>query len=218
MTSKHNSENSENRPNVPRRKRGPSPTKTAETKARIVRAAFQLFIEGGFEGTRMIDVAQAAGLGKGTLYRYYPTKEALFEGVLQEALGSAVQTLQNPKLEPGERIEDFLRRAIRPLMKDLQTSHKADLFRLIITEGPRFPSLVSTYRRVVLEPVLSSIQTLAEQAKVRGELASDVLVRYPMLMLSPGLLATIWNGLFLDQHLEPEVLFDAFIELIFSRL
>lgn len=217
MASKRNSNNSENRPSKQRRGRGPSPAKTAETKARIVQAAFQLFINGGFEGTRMIDVAQAAGLGKGTLYRYYPTKEALFEGVLQDALGSTVQTLQNPNLEPGVRIEDFLRRAIRPLMADLQKSHKADLFRLIIAEGPRFPSLVSTYRRVVLEPVLSSIQTLAEQAKARGELKSDVLAQYPMLMLSPGLLVTIWNGLFLDRQLDPEALFDAFIELIFAQ-
>ncbi len=217
MVSNGNSQNSKHRPKAQRPGRGPSPAKTATTKARIVQAAFQLFIEGGFEGTRMIDVAQAAGLGKGTLYRYYPTKEALFEGVLQEALGSTVQTLQNPNLESAERIEDFLRHALRPLMEDLQKSSKANLFRLIITEGPKFPSLVSTYRRVVLEPVLSSIQTLAEQAKANGELTSDVLIRYPVLMLSPGLVATIWNGLFLDQQLEPEALFDAYMELIFSR-
>ena len=81
-----------------RRGRGPSLAKTAETKTKIAQAAFKLFLEGGFEGTRMIDVAQAADVGKGTLYRYYPTKEALFEGVLQETLGRTVQTLENPEL------------------------------------------------------------------------------------------------------------------------
>ncbi|MBK8453694.1 MAG: TetR/AcrR family transcriptional regulator [Thiofilum sp.] len=209
--------NHEHQAQKQRRGRGLSPAKTAETQTRIVKAAFQLFISGGFEGTRMIDVAQQAGLGKGTLYRYYPTKEALFEGVLVQALGSTVQTLQNPNLEPTGSIEEILRQAIRPFMADLQKSHKADLLRLIITEGPRFPSLVAVYQRVVLEPVLSAIQTLAKQAKARGEIKSEALIEYPMLMLSPGLLSIIWNGLFLDRQLQPEALFDAFIELIFVQ-
>ena len=111
-----------------------------------------------------------------------------------------------------------MRRAIRPLMTDLQKSYRADLFRLIITEGPRFPNLVTVYRRVALDPVLIAIQKLAKQAKARGEVTTDVLERYPMLILSPGLLATVWNGLFIDEQLETEALFNAFVDLIFSEL
>ena len=64
------------------RQRGPSPDKTARTRRAIAVAALDTFLERGFSATRMIDVAQRAGVAKGTLYLYFTDKEALFEGVL----------------------------------------------------------------------------------------------------------------------------------------
>ena len=50
----------------------------------IMDAALQVFVEHGYEKTKIIDVAQVAGIGKGTVYEYFESKEALFCCILEE--------------------------------------------------------------------------------------------------------------------------------------
>lgn len=50
----------------------------------IMDAALQVFVEHGYEKTKIIDVAQIAGIGKGTVYEYFESKEALFCCILEE--------------------------------------------------------------------------------------------------------------------------------------
>lgn len=52
-------------------------------QAAILGTAAQLFTRAGIHGTSLNDIAQAAGLSKGTLYYYYPTKEALVNDIAQ---------------------------------------------------------------------------------------------------------------------------------------
>ena len=61
----------------------------------IVQAALALFAERGFAATKLEDVAARAGIGKGTIYLYFPTKEDLFRAVVREGL--------LPNLEPPRR-------------------------------------------------------------------------------------------------------------------
>lgn len=49
-----------------------------ETKARIFREAMKLFQEKGFDNTTVAEITEAADIGKGTFFTYFPTKEALF--------------------------------------------------------------------------------------------------------------------------------------------
>ena len=57
----------------------------------ILAGALQMFRETPFPDLHMIDLAQRLGLGKGTLYLYFPTKEALFLAVLQAEMGAWFQ-------------------------------------------------------------------------------------------------------------------------------
>ena len=50
----------------------------------IMEAALQVFVEHGYEKTKIIDVARTAGIGKGTVYEYFESKEALFCCILEE--------------------------------------------------------------------------------------------------------------------------------------
>lgn len=65
-----------------------------EKRRRIVAAAAEVFAQNGYHGTRMVAVANQAGIGKGTIYEYYASKDDLFFGVFQwfmEQSGSAVK-------------------------------------------------------------------------------------------------------------------------------
>ena len=66
-----------------------APPRQRRKKARpaeLRAAALELFVEKGFAGTRLEDVAARAGVSKGTLYLYFDSKEALFKSVIQEGI------------------------------------------------------------------------------------------------------------------------------------
>ncbi|MBM2576306.1 TetR/AcrR family transcriptional regulator [Jannaschia sp. Os4] len=197
-----------------RRRRGPSPAKTAQTRAAIVDAALATFLRDGFEGTRMIDVARSAGVAKGTIYLYFPTKEALFEGVLTDALGSPLGAI-DAMPEEDESVRAFLLATALPILRDLEESGKADLLRLILREGGRFPEIAAAYRRIVLDPGWREVAALAARARARGELRTDALERLPLLLVAPAVTATVWNGLFPEEPLAASEAFERFVEAVF---
>ena len=201
-------------PAVPR---GPSPDKTARTRRAIAVAALDTFLERGFSATRMIDVAQRAGVAKGTLYLYFTDKEALFEGVLAEVIAAPMASVRQTEPDSGESVHHFLKRVVVPLMRDLEGSRRADVARLVIAEGARFPALAGTYRKLALDPLHAMIRKLAHLAIERGEIACDALSRHPILMLAPGLAATVWNGLFgLREPVDTGAVFSAWVDLVFG--
>jgi AcrR family transcriptional regulator len=57
---------------------------TGQLRIDVVHAAGKLFLERGFDGTSMRDIASAAGTSQSMLYRYFPNKSALFETAVLE--------------------------------------------------------------------------------------------------------------------------------------
>ena len=75
----------------------------AAKRQEILEAAIAVFLEKGYHGAKMADIAVAASMGKGTLYEYFPTKEALpkeifnlFFAGLDEQLAQLQQSEQGP--------------------------------------------------------------------------------------------------------------------------
>ena len=55
-------------------------------------AALDLFVEKGFAATRVDDIAKRAGLSKGAIYLYFPSKEAIMEGLVKRAIVPITET------------------------------------------------------------------------------------------------------------------------------
>ncbi|WP_160123266.1 TetR/AcrR family transcriptional regulator [Rhodovarius lipocyclicus] len=201
----------------PPRTRGPSPTKTARTRQAIIQAALAECLEHGFAGTAMAGVAARAGVAKGTPYRYFPTKEALFEGMVQEVIASAWTGLEPGERQPGESWRAFLRRAVLSGVQDFESSGRAMLARLVVAEGAQFPSLVEVYRRAAFRPLLEQIRRVAQAALEAGELRAPALARYPHLLVAP-----LWFGMLNNAIIDPEraveidALFLAQLDLLFA--
>lgn len=98
----------------------------AENRERLLRAAFELFAEQGPE-VGVNEIARRAGVGPGTLYRRFPTKEALidelYQIVLDEMLDTARQALAGDV--PGQALEHCLRR-----IGEIMAAHRGCLARL----------------------------------------------------------------------------------------
>src|ERR1700735_2920949 len=75
----------------------------------IVEAALRLFADRGFAATKLEDVAAAAGIGKGTIYLYFPTKEDLFRTVVRQAVLPNLEAAEALLLDPDAPASDILR-------------------------------------------------------------------------------------------------------------
>ncbi len=92
-----------------RSKRGRPPEEGLAERRReeILRVSTRLFASAGFACTDLQDVADKLGVGKGTLYRYFPTKQALFEAAVERAIRgmrSAIDAAAGGIADPLERI------------------------------------------------------------------------------------------------------------------
>lgn len=199
-----------------RRTRGPSPHKTAQTRQAVAQAALQLFLERGYRETRISDVATRAGVAKGTVYLHFADKQALFAGVISDVLDQRVEVLTASQPAPDEPIRDFLSRSITPLLTTIENSPWLRLLRLVMTEGSAAPEIAVVHRQRVLDPLATQIRQWALVAADRGELSSDALQRIPLLLLSPAILATLWNGLYPDDPMSAAATFEAFLDLAFG--
>lgn len=198
------------------RGRQPDPQRTAQTRALILRSALESFLELGFEGTRMADVAARAGLAKGTLYLHFADKEALFEFVLQQVVSEPLARLRAEPAPEGESPRARMERLFVPMLRDFEGSGRAAVLRLIIAEGSRFPALAALHRRLVIEPMINYVQAHVLSGLPAGSRLS-ALSRYPHLVGAPIVMAAVWNGLWSGQDkLDPAAMFTAFLDLLFG--
>src|SRR5438067_3070486 len=69
------------------------------TRKRILRAARRLFAQKGYEATTTRDIAETAEIASGTLFNYFPTKEAIVAFLANEAIGDALAEARLGKRE-----------------------------------------------------------------------------------------------------------------------
>ncbi|MBM7438681.1 TetR family transcriptional regulator [Streptomyces sp. HB132] len=116
----------------------PPLTERQEARRRsILRAGAQLAGRGGFEAVQMREVADAAGVALGTLYRYFPSKVHLLVAIMQDQLQHLHVTLrrQPPAGEDAaRRVAETLMRAFRALQRD---PHLADAMVRALTFADR---------------------------------------------------------------------------------
>ena len=93
--------------------------RTAQTRAEIVDAALALFVEHGFDETPMEQVAQAAGVSRRTIYRYFETKDDLVFDLPRQWLEVLNETLDTR--EPDESTRDVFHRALIAVVDYIET-------------------------------------------------------------------------------------------------
>jgi len=149
-----------------------TPTRRRRKDARpqeLLDAALDLFVEKGFAATRAEEVAQRAGVSKGTLYLYYPSKEELLKAVIREHLST--------RIAAGAAIADKHRGPMTALLRDVFShwwqnvldSPTSGVFKLIITEVRNFPDLAAFYHREVVEPGERLIGRIVQRGIDAGE-------------------------------------------------
>jgi AcrR family transcriptional regulator len=169
--------------------------KAAERRNAILKAALDEFSERGFAAARLDDVARRAGVAKGTIYLYFKDKEALFQELVRFQIGPVVGALE-AVLASDLPLAVIVEHALDIFVREIYGTHRKQVLRLIISEGPRFPALAEFYYREVLAHILKAVRARLTRAVERGEITGDELVRFPQLLGAPGIVAIVWSGLF----------------------
>ena len=149
-----------------------SPIRQRRKEARpqeLLDAALDLFVEKGFAATRAEEVAARAGVSKGTLYLYYPSKEELLKAVIRERLSSEIE-LGALQVEGHEGSNaDLMRGLLTQWWLRMFDSPASGVFKLVVTEVRNFPEIAEFYRQEVKEPGERLIGRVIERGIAAGE-------------------------------------------------
>ena len=162
-----------------------------------------VFAEKGFARTRMEDIAHKAGVTKGTIYLYFTNKEAVFEELVRDSIGHALEQV----LQSVERFEgsthDLLRFALAAIGQFVLTSDRVMLPKIVIAEAGNFPQLVRFYRSVVIDRGLGVLTRVIARGIARGEFRPLPPEHVARLCIAPLLLAAFWRTTFAQFDAEP---------------
>jgi AcrR family transcriptional regulator len=135
----------------------------AATRQRILAAAGQLFAANGFDASTTRDIAEAAGIATGTVFNYFPTKEAILAALVAESAHEACEEFERGGHEAESFEEELFAfvaaglRKLRPLRKHLTVLLETALSPLVAASEDGEPSLR-----------LSHLETVARLARKHG--------------------------------------------------
>jgi AcrR family transcriptional regulator len=135
----------------------------------LLDAALALFVEKGFAATRSEEVAQRAGVSKGTLYLYYPSKEELFKAVVRHNLSNLIAEGQELARQFEGSSSDLLVELIRIWWERVGNTPAAGIHKIVLSEVRNFPDLAQFYADEVIVPADALFSSAVQRGIDRGE-------------------------------------------------
>lgn len=169
----------------------------ADKRSQILEGARQVFFAHGFNGASMGDIAQAAGVSKGTLYVYFENKERLFAALVEEESRKVGETTL--KIDPADRdVRGVLTRTGQAYIHALAQPKHVAWLRTVIGAVEKFPEL----GQVFLDSGLRlGVQVLSEWLRARiadGLLKIDNVEiaawQFKMMIQGPILVPMLYGG------------------------
>jgi AcrR family transcriptional regulator len=159
--------------------------RSAEADAAIVDATLELIADEGLSALSVESVAAKAGVGKATIYRRWPSKEALVE----DALASLAADV--PVLPEAVGVRDRLVAVLEHIRCKSPETRVGRIMPRMLSHATSQPELFRLYYDQVLRPRRARIRQLVEDARASGEIRADVdpdlvvtMVTAPMLYLN----------------------------------
>lgn len=156
----------------------------------LTAAALALFVEKGFAGTRLDDIAMRAGVSKGTLYLYFDSKEALFKAVIEEGMVAVLATAEQRLSGFQGSATDLLQQLLSAWWEQIGCTPMAGVTKLIACESRNFPEVAHYYHEQVLARGRALLRTTLQRGVASGEFrrmdveATIDVIMAPLLMLA----------------------------------
>jgi AcrR family transcriptional regulator len=179
------------------------PAKSAQPKWRrrpehrpqqIIEAALEVFGECGLANARLQDIAERAGVSKGTIYLYFPNKEELFREMIRQTAVAAIERAEQGLTQgtPTAQLLAFM----RSYWGFVRSPVFVTIHRLVLGELHQFPDLAKFY---ALE-VVARGQKLLSGIIRRGIDAGEFREIDPMIAARMLVALIVMNGIWRDEH------------------
>jgi AcrR family transcriptional regulator len=116
-----------------------------ERPRQIIEAALDVFSERGLAAARLEDIAKVAGVSKGTIYLYFPNKEALFCEMIRQMIGDSIAQAQDRYSTSAESATDQLREYMTALWEYLRSPLFEKLHRIVTGDLQNYPALLKFF-------------------------------------------------------------------------
>ena len=130
----------------------------------LLEAALDLFVEKGYAATKVDEVAARAGVSKGTLFLYFPSKEELFKAVVRENISGRFIEWDQTLADFTGTSSEMLQFAFNAWWDRVGSTKASGLAKLMLSEANNFPEIAIFYRQEVVLPA----QELTRRILVRG--------------------------------------------------
>ncbi len=208
------------------RNRCPNPPNNAGNAAprrrpdEILAAALDEFIAKGFEAARIEDVAKAAGLSKGAIYLYFPSKEALLHALIEREIAPIIAQLAAlADAGTGNPIET-LRFGLTQIATRMSDPRVFAIPRLVIAISGRFPEITRHYRTTVIEPGRALVERLIARGVAQGHFRGVDPKAATRAIIGPMMFEALWKHVFDGESAlrDPQALADAQIDLLLNGI
>jgi AcrR family transcriptional regulator len=181
--------------------------------AELTAAAFALFAEQGFAATRLEDVATRAGVSKATIYRYFESKDALFEAVVKSAIAPRFAEAE-VLVDAFEGTSPDLLRTFFKVARGALAGPMPALLKMIVSESGTFPQLATLWADLVVSKMMGLVARIIARGIERREFRPVDLAVIGPIIAAPVVLLAVVKQTFshtqmqfdgdrvLDQHLE----------------
>ncbi len=185
-----------------------------EKRIEIIQAAVNVFSEYGFDRAKMDYIAKEAGIGKGTIYEYFESKEDLFDKMIQYSIESfriGLKKIMDQKKSIEEKLikcsrynAEFMDKHLDMIQMDMQCK--------VLSKEMR--TRIFTEMAVIYEHYKDMVQ----QAKAQGELRADLDETLATYCIMGTIEQFIKHRIFLKRHSLMEVDHQAIVNVILKGL
>jgi len=151
-----------------------------------------LFAERGFAAAKLEEVARRAGISKGTVYLYFPTKEDLFRAVVRQELLPNLARFE-ATLDAWQGSSGALLRTLAARMTEIMDSEVGCLPKLVLSEAGNFPEIARFYADEVVGRGIRLFAGILRRGAERGEFRVVEPMHVMPSLVGPLLLLLLWR-------------------------
>jgi len=169
----------------------PAPTVALRQRRKEIRpqqlldAALELFVEKGYAATRSEEVALRAGVSKGTLYLYYPSKEELFKEVVRQNLSQLISAGEELRAGFEGSTAELLAALLQLWWQRGVQSLAGGIHKVMVAEVRNFPELAQFYADEVIVPATALLTRTLQRGIDRGEFRPVPVQEAAMAVMAP---------------------------------
>ena len=146
----------------------------------------------------MIDIANEAGVAKGTLYLYFENKEALMQGVIELSIIPTLLEIGKTAQVHTGTAEELLSSQLRIAARRIASSEMKILLRHMISAGPKNQRIAEFYYENVLKKGVGLIKKTLLLGVERGEFKKEAADIDPIVLVGANIYMAVWKILFED--------------------